>query len=237
VTSTRTRPRRSAVTRPAPLGVALAVLLAFAAIAIPRIADWNVRVNSFAPLHAEWMPRTGPTTIPVIGLAGLAIVAGPWVAARLSGPGLLAASFASALLWLLGLAYVDGDDGIGVILDDQYEYLRSARRIDNVPVMLHEYVSRIPSESQHNWPVHLAGHPPGAVLFFIALVRHGLGTAYQAGLIVTLIAATTPFAVLCTMRALGAASAARKVAPFLVFGPAAIWSAVSADALFAAVAA
>ena len=54
---------------------------------------------------------------------------------------------------------------------------------------------------------------------------------------VTLIAASTAVAVLVTLRLLGAEMAARRAAPFLVFGPAAIWQAVSADAMFAAVAA
>jgi len=44
-------------------------------------------------------------------------------------------------------------------------------------------------------------------------------------------------AVLVTMRVLGAEGSARRAAPFLVFGPAAIWQSVSADAMFAAVAA
>jgi hypothetical protein len=85
--------------------------------------------------------------------------------------------------------------------------------------------------------VHIAGHPPGALLFFVALVRVGLGSGYAAGLVVTLVAATVPLAVLLTLRTLGAGDLARRAAPFLVFGPAAIWQAVSADGMFAAVAA
>ena len=69
------------------------------------------------------------------------------------------------------------------------------------------------------------------------LVRLGLGGALAAGLVVTLLAATTPVAVLVTLRVLGAEPLARRAAPFLVLAPAAIWQAVSADAVFAAVAA
>jgi hypothetical protein len=54
---------------------------------------------------------------------------------------------------------------------------------------------------------------------------------------VVMVSATTAVAVLVTLRVLGASRFARRAAPFLVFGPAAIWQAVSADALFAAVAA
>ena len=44
-------------------------------------------------------------------------------------------------------------------------------------------------------------------------------------------------AVLVTVRVLGGETMARRAAPFLVFAPAAVWQAVSADAMFAAVAA
>jgi hypothetical protein len=103
--------------------------------------------------------------------------------------------------------------------------------------LLHEYVSRIPLHSADHWPVHVAGHPPGALLFFVALVHVGLGSGLAAGAAVTVIAATTPVAVLLTLRTLGAETAARRAAPTLVLGPAAVWMAVSADAVFAAFAA
>ena len=82
--------------------------------------------------------------------------------------------------------------------------------------------------------MHVAGHPPGALTFFVALDRVGLGSGLAAGLVVTLIAASTSVAVLLTMRVLGAEQHARLAAPFLVIGPAAIWQCVSADAMFAA---
>ena len=49
-----------------------------------------------------------------------------------------------------------------------------------------------------------------------------------------MLAATTAPAVLQTVRALGAEAAARRAAPFLVLSPAALFVAVSADGLFAA---
>ncbi|GAA4378806.1 hypothetical protein [Agromyces bauzanensis] len=57
------------------------------------------------------------------------------------------------------------------------------------------------------------------------------------GLVVTLLAATAALAVMATARRLGAEQFARRAAPFLTAGPAAIWMCVSADAMFAAVAA
>jgi hypothetical protein len=75
------------------------------------------------------------------------------------------------------------------------------------------------------------------LLFFVALASVGLGSGLAAGWTVLVIAATTPVAVLLALRRLGAEEPARRVAPFLVVCPAAIWSAVSADAMFGATAA
>ncbi len=219
-------------------GLAAAVALMLLAMAVPALTGWNVRVNSFPPLHAEWMPRLGAGTLPALLLALLALRSAIDLAERLSWRMLLLATFGGGLAWLLALALVDGTDGIGEILDTPYEYLRTARATDDLPATLEEYVSRIRYDAEpRNWPVHIAGHPPGALTFFVLLVRLGLGSGFAAGLVVTVIAATTAVAVMVTVRVLGAEPLARKAAPFLTFGPAAIWQAVSADAMFAAVAA
>jgi methylthioxylose transferase len=81
----------------------------------------------------------------------------------------------------------------------------------------------------------VAGHPPGALLFFVVLTRIGLGSGFAAGMVVTVLAATTAVAVLVTVRTLGAETLARRAAPFLALGTAAVWQCVSADAMFAAV--
>lgn len=223
--------------RAAVWGVAGAVILIAAAIAIPAATGWNVRVKSFPPLHAEWMPRLGPGT-PLALLLGVAgVIWGPRLAASLRWGRLLAVSFAASAVWLFALATVDGLDGIGTILDHRYEYLGTAREVDDIGATLREYVSRIPYAHEDNWPVHIAGHPPGALLFFVLLVRVGLGSGLAAGTVVMLLGATTVMAVLLTMRTLGAEDLARRAAPLLVFTPAAIWIAVSGDGLFTAVAA
>ncbi len=235
--TTRARPRQR-VSAPA-VGLAAAIALMAVAMIVPTTAGWDVHVMSFPPLHAAWDPRVGPGTLPAVVLAVLAAQGAVDVAQRLPWRWLLAAVFAAGLAWMLSLALVDGAGGIGHILETPQEYLRTARRIDDIPQMLREYVSRIPYDSapKRNWAVHVAGHPPLAVLFFIGLVRLGLGGALAAGLIVTAIAATTAPAVMATVRVLGDEGSARRAAPFLVFAPAAVWQAVSADAMFAAVAA
>ena len=165
------------------------------------------------------------------------------LARRLPWRALLLAVYGGGLAWLFSLALVDGKEGIGRILDTEYEYLRTARATTDLPATLREFVSRIPYDGLAddiegaNWPAHVAGHPPGALAFFVLLARIGLGSGLAAGIVITLIAASTAVAVLITLRLLGAEMAARRAAPFLVFGPMAIWQAVSADAMFAAVAA
>jgi hypothetical protein len=150
---------------------------------------------------------------------------------------LLLGVFGGSLAWMLSLALVDGLSGLDTILGTQFEYLRTARDVTDIGFLLRDYIAHIPLDSVDNWPVHIAGHPPGALLFFVLLVRIGLGGGLAAGVAVTVIAATTPVAVLIALRRLGAEGGARRAAPFLVLGPAAIWMSVSADAMFGAFAA
>jgi methylthioxylose transferase len=217
-------------------GWLLCVALMLAAVLVPRLTGWNVLVRWWPPLHGDWDPRVGPGTLPAFGIAALVT----WQAARwtevVPWRRLLLVTYGAGLAWMLALATVDGLDGIGEILEHDYEYLQTAREVDDFPAMLREYVSRISYDAEpRNWPVHIAGHPPGAVLFFIVLVRIGLGSGLAAGLVVTAVAATTALAVMTTLRVLGAEQHARRAAPYLAVGPAAIWQSVSADAVFAAV--
>jgi hypothetical protein len=206
-------------------------------MAVPALFGWDVHVRSFPPLHAAWQPRLGPGTLPAIAIGALSWRYAVTLAERMSWGRLLLSSYAGGLAWLLSLALVDGPRGIGHILDTAYEYLNTARATTDLPATLAVFVSRIPSGSDGQWPVHVAGHPPGALTTFVALVRLGLGSGLAAGLVVTAVAASTAVAVMSTLRVLGAEPEARKAAPFLVIGPAAVWQCVSADGMFAAFAA
>ena len=225
------------------VGLGAAVLLVVVAVALPRLTGWQVYSHGdpspedVPPLHSLWEPKLGPGTVPAVVIALLGWrYARAW-SERLTWPRLLVATYVVGLAWLLALAYVDGSAGISRVLGNPYEYLETARATSDVPAMLREYVDRIPYAASDNWVTHVAGHPPGALLFFVVLDRLGLAGDLSAGLIVTGIAASTSVAVLVALRALGAEVSARRAAPFLVLGPAAVWTAVSADALFAAVAA
>ncbi len=224
-------------------GLLLGLGLVTAAVLTPQLLGWEIYTyahpgpDDATPLHAQWAPRLGQGT----ALAGLVALLGwaygPRLAERLPWSALLAATFLAGLAWMLALALVDGTDGISQPLAHSYEYLETARVTGDFPAALREWVARIPLHSEDNWPTHVAGHPPGALLFFVALDRVGLAGDLSAGIVVTLVAATVPAAVMSTVRILGAESAARRAAPFLVLGPAALWMSVSADAVFAAVAA
>jgi len=246
------------------VGLGLVLVLVGLAWLIPYAADWDVHAKAtrdltVPPLSATWDPRTGPGTLPAVVLALLAWRYAAGLAATLSWPRLLLLAYAAGLAWLLALALVDGSAGIAHVLDSRNEYLRTAHAVTDVPTMLEHFTGRISLDSEHAWTTHVAGHPPAALLFFVGLVRLGLGGSFAAGLVVVGIAASTAPAVLVTLRALegqcshlegpnsplrganfatsAGEATARKVAPFVVFGPGAVWMAVSADAMFAAVAA
>jgi len=113
------------------------------AMLVPALSGWNVRVNSFPPLHAEWAPRLGPGTAPALLLAALGTRYAVDLAQTLAWSRLLALVALTGWAWMVALATVDGADGIGHVLETDYEYLLTARAVDDLPATLREYVSRI----------------------------------------------------------------------------------------------
>jgi hypothetical protein len=153
---------RRSVSLGAWIGLLVALALIAAAMLVPELADWDVHVHSFPPLHAEWDPRVGVGTVPALLLAALASWRAVDLAARLSWGRLLLCVYAAGLAWMLALAYVDGSDGVGAILDQDYEYLPTARATDDFPAALESWVDRIPfAAGADRWPPHVAGHPRG----------------------------------------------------------------------------
>lgn len=226
-------------------GLAVAAALLAASAFVPTLFGWEVfsrahpdeYAGSVNPLHALWDPRVGLATVPAVLIAVLGWRYALDLAARLTWRALLLASYVASLAWMLALALVDGLDGLTGPLASSYEYLITARSITDVPAFLSEFVSRIPLDSTDNWTTHVAGHPPGATLFFVALDRLGLAGDLSAALVVCALSASTAVAVLVTLRLLGAEDVARRAAPFLVLTPAVVSMAVSADGMFAATAA
>lgn len=225
-------------------GLLVALALPVVAYLVPTVTGWEVRTRAarsaspdeVPPLHGLWDPAWfGAGTLPALVLALLGVTHGARWAATLPWGRLLVASYAGAWGWLVSLALVDGTSGLSRTLGNPFEYLPTARAETDLGELMATYVDRIPIDAEDNWPTHVAGHPPGMVLFFSALVRLGLGGDLAAGVVVTLIAASIPAAVLTTLRRLGAETWSRGAAPFVVLTPAAVFLAVSADAVITAV--
>ena len=229
--------------RAARLGLLAAVALVAVAMAVPALTGWEVRARSAGaggisvpPLHGTWQPHgVGPGTVPAVllALAGWRWATG--LADRLPWRRLLLVSYAVALAWALSLATTDGWAGISHVTAHGYDYGDTARSVTDVGALLDGWVPRIDADHPDNFVTHVAGHPPLALLFFVGLARVGLGDDLAMGIAVTVVAATTAPSVMVALRRLGAEHAARRAAPFLVLGPAAIFMAVSGDAVFAAV--
>ncbi|MET7703123.1 hypothetical protein [Streptomyces sp. NPDC005485] len=231
-------PRRALL---ADLGVALAaVLLVLAAVlvgtAVQR-ADGTLFVN-WPPLLASWGPHVGPGTPAAVVVAGVVVVYGPRVAARLSWRALLGGAWAAAVVWTFSLALVDGwQRGVARRLTSRYEYLQVIDRFHDIPATLRDFTAHILLGSPEHWPAHVAGHPPAATLTFVLLDRIGLGGGAWAGVWCITVGGTACVAVLVAVRALAGEALARRAAPFLVLAPTAVWVGTSADGYFAAVAA
>jgi hypothetical protein len=155
--------------------LAVAVVVLAAAFAVPPLLDWDVDARSdmlgLPPTHGYWQVKVGIGTAPAMLLAALGAWRGERWALAWSWRRLLLTSYVVALAWLLALALVDGTSGLTRVMNNHHEYLLTARQVTDVPAMLHEYIARIPRSHPDNWDTHPAGHPPGALLFFVALVR------------------------------------------------------------------
>ncbi|SCF09909.1 hypothetical protein GA0074695_3463 [Micromonospora viridifaciens] len=218
------------------LGVEVA-LVALAALVGAMLNARGVGLHAdAAPLYATWRPHAGWGT-PAAVLVALA-VAGPgmrWAQVARWGP-LLGAAWLAAGAWTLSLALVDGwSAGFTERLTVQAEYLHEVPGIRNVPAALAGFAGRILDFQPDSWSTHTAGHPPGALLVFVALDRIGLGGGTAAALACVLVGTSVTVSVPVAVRALGAEPAARAVLPFLVLLPGAVWVGASADGLFAGV--
>ncbi|KIA61932.1 membrane protein [Nocardia vulneris] len=221
------------------VGAGGAAVLVTAAFVVPRIASESWRSKLYAgaaPLFGNWLPHVGWGTGPAIALAIVVVAQGPTLARRLSWRPLLAVSWAAALGWAFALAMVDGwERGFAGRLTDPNEYLHEVGGVTDIGAMLRGFADRILDFEPDSWTTHVSGHPPGALLFFVLLDRIGLGGGAWAGVACLLIGTSAVLAVAVALRALGAEDRARAALPFLVLAPAALWIAVSADAMFAGV--
>jgi len=162
-------------------------------------------------------------------LIGLAPVA----ARRLRWRMLLAAVAATAVVWAVGVALVDGPGGLTRGPSWSSEYGHDVPVVAAAPgQFLRTFTAEI-----GNYEIHVRGHPPGMVLLLAGTDRIGLGGPGGEATLVIVGAALGAVAALVATREVAGEVVARRAAPFLVLAPAAIWVASSADALFLGVAA
>ena len=222
--------------RAAALSAGAGVALVVAADVVWRWTYKDIDVE-FPPLHATWDPRIGLLTLPAVAIGLTLWLVLPRLAQSLSWRALLATAFATTWIWTMALAMTEGKDGLARVFERRQEYVYDAQHVTSISTMMHTFIDRIPFDSPHNWYVHVAGHPPGSLLFFVLLDRLGITGFFSIGVVVVTIGSTAIIAVLITLRALGSAQLARGAMPWIVLAPSAVWMGVTGDAVFTAVAA
>ncbi len=190
------------------------------------------------PVLGDLLPRVSPVSLLAVLLAVAAVVWGPTLAQRLSWRRLLATGYLFAVAWIFVLALVDGWRlGVASRLASKGEYLAVVDEITDIPRFLSTFTSRILDFQPETWPTHVSAHPPGATLVFVWLDRLGLSGPSAAAVLCVLVGALAAVAVPITIATLGRPDLARAAVPFGALIPGAVWLGVSADALFAGVAA
>ncbi|MEU7476153.1 hypothetical protein AB0A63_09225 [Lentzea sp. NPDC042327] len=208
----------------------VAGLLVVAAVVTGLLVNLNhpgLLFASAAPLFGDWRPHVGPGTPAAVLLAFLVVAKGPELARHRHA---LPIAYATSVAFTLSLAMVDGWDHFTTRLTTEDEYLHEVPQITDVPAMVREFAHRIPDFQPDSWTTHVSGHPPGALLTFVALDRIGLGGGAAASLFCVLVGS---LAVVAIPKALGDTA----VLPYLVLFPGAVWVGASADGMFMGVAA
>ncbi len=225
-------------------GDVLAVLAALLLVATASIVGYLLLARGVPlslqspPLLARFVPHVGIGTPFAIGLALIGIRYAPRCVERLPWHRSAPLAAVTAMAWTASLALVDGwHAGWADRLTGTNEYLHDLPLIGAVGPFLSGFTSHILDFRPGSWTTHVSSHPPGATLVFVLLDRIGLAGGGWAGALVILVGSTAGIAVCLTLRTLGAPEAARRLLPFAVFFPGAVWVGVSADGLFAGVAA
>ncbi|GAB2834991.1 hypothetical protein [Lentzea nigeriaca] len=223
---------RFAARRPAGPVAALtaAGLLVTAAVIVGLIVnahDPGLLFASAAPLFGDWKPHVGPGTPAALLIAFLVVAKGPELARHRFA---LPIAYVTATLWTFSLAMIDGWDRFVTRLTTVDEYLHEVPGVTDIPAMLRGFTERILDFQPDSWTTHVSGHPPGALLTFVALDRIGLGGGAAASIVCVLVGS---LAVVAIPKALNN----NAVLPFLVLFPGAVWVGASADGMFMGVAA
>jgi hypothetical protein len=212
----------------------LVAFVCFTSVLGRLLSDRGVPIHAGAePLQGRWELHVGPGTLlaPLVALC-VVFAARNWIW-RASWPTVLAGSVVASAVWIVSLALVDGPQrGYLDRLTRPDEYLHDLPRVVDVSAFLSTFSSSISIDSADPWTTHVASHPPGTLLAFWLLARAGLSGGLFAASFCVLVGASAIGAAMITVRTLAGEGTARRLAPFLVLTPMAIWVGVSGDALF-----
>lgn len=208
----------------------IAGLLVAAAIitgVVVNVNDPGVLFAAAAPLFGDWQPHLGPGTPVAVLIAFLVVAKGPELTGHRFA---LPIAYAASVAFTFSLAMIDGWNRFATRLTTDDEYLHEVPGVTDIPAMLRGFAARIPDFQPDSWTTHVSGHPPGALLTFVALDRIGLGGGAAASVFCVLVGS---LAVVAIPKAIGT----NAVLPFLVLFPGAVWVGASADGMFMGVAA
>jgi len=225
--------RSTALTAGISASVGLALVVT--AMVVPQLWDRDVVVG-WPPLHALWGPRLDPSLAIVVAVGLVLWWVMPIVADRMTWAATVVLSTVASWIWVMVLALYDGRDGLSRVYERPGEYLYDASRVNDVSTALADYIDRIPYAHPDNWMIHVAGHPPGSLLYFVGLDRIGITDPFWVSVTVVTLGATGVAAVLMTLDVLGSRELARRAAPWVTLAPLAVWAG-SGETLWAAVAA
>lgn len=230
VTIGRVRPaagRSQATTRRDALGW-LAVVTAGLAITALLVAAHARLGTRGAPFIGDYRWKVEPGSLLAPAVAGLVLLA-VWrgVHERLRWRWLLACAYLCAAGWALGLALVDGGNGLAGPVSRADSYAHDVAAVGGHPLaFLHGFVGHAAS-----YTVDTRQHPPAPVLLLAGLRQLGIVRPETIGLLITLFGCLSVPLVLVAVRSLCDLGNARRLAPVLAFAPYAVWLAVSMDAV------
>jgi methylthioxylose transferase len=218
--------RRSTVA----IGVAAAVVAVSVVWGHRVQADERVKLGA-APLVGAWKARLSWRLLFPLIVAAVIMWFGPRLVDRLRWRTMTVLTGMGAAGFTLLLAAADGWSNVLDPVVHPTEYWANLATLPTSGSMLRDYGT---IDFLLNYSVHAKGHPPGFLLLLQGLDGIELGRPWVAGALSYLGAAALPVAVLVTVRAMTDHTVARRVAPFLVLAPYAVWMGTSADALYTA---
>lgn len=191
--------------------------------------DQGVALNA-APFVGRYDPAVPAGLLLPVLLAGLVVAVGPSVASSARFAVVVLGAGVGATVWAAALAASEGWDRLTSPLTSRHEYEPHAATVVSLRGLFHGF-----DPTDAALPIHVRGHPPGAVVPPWLLDRLGLGGAGWFALLVLAGWGLAVGAALVAARTVAGEAAARRAAPALVLLPGAVWAGTSADALFAGV--